>query len=234
MEDRFLLETKGLTKYYKGKLALDHVDLSIKPGVIVGLLGSNGSGKTTLLKLLNGLLAPTEGSIQIHGKPIGVETKARVAYLPERTYLRNSSKVEEMIDYFSDFYEDFNRERAFDMLERLKISPRDSFRTMSKGTREKVQLILVMSREADLYLLDEPIGGVDPAGREYILNTIISNYNPDASILISTHLISDVENYLDEVILIRDGRILLHKWAEEIREQEGKSLDGYFREVYKC
>ena len=234
MEDRFLLETKGLTKYYQGKLALDHVDLSIKPGVIVGLLGSNGSGKTTLLKLLNGLLAPTEGSIQIHGKPIGVESKARVAYLPERTYLRNSSKVEEMIDYFSDFYEDFNRERAFDMLKRLEISPGDTFRTMSKGTREKVQLILVMSREADLYLLDEPIGGVDPAGREYILNTIISNYNPDASILISTHLISDVENYLDEVILIRDGRILLHKWAEEIREQEGKSLDGYFREVYKC
>lgn len=234
MEDRFLLETKGLTKSYQGKLALDHVDLSIKPGVIVGLLGSNGSGKTTLLKLLNGLLTPTEGSIQIHGKPVGVETKARVAYLPERTYLRNRSKVQEMIDYFSDFYKDFNRQRAFDMLERLEISPRDSLRTMSKGTREKVQLILVMSREADLYLLDEPIGGVDPAGREYILNTIISNYNPDASILMSTHLISDVENYLDEVILIRDGRILLHKWAEEIREQEGKSLDGYFREVYKC
>lgn len=234
MEDRFLLETKGLTKNYQGKLALDHVDLSIKPGVIVGLLGSNGSGKTTLLKLLNGLLTPTEGSIQIHGKPVGVETKARVAYLPERTYLRNRSKVQEMIDYFSDFYKDFNRQRAFDMLERLEISPRDSLRTMSKGTREKVQLILVMSREADLYLLDEPIGGVDPAGREYILNTIISNYNPDASILMSTHLISDVENYLDEVILIRDGRILLHKWAEEIREQEGKSLDGYFREVYKC
>lgn len=234
MEDRFLLETKGLTKSYQGKLALEHVDLSIKPGVIVGLLGSNGSGKTTLLKLLNGLLTPTEGSIQIHGKPVGVETKARVAYLPERTYLRNRSKVQEMIDYFSDFYKDFNRQRAFDMLERLEISPRDSLRTMSKGTREKVQLILVMSREADLYLLDEPIGGVDPAGREYILNTIISNYNPDASILMSTHLISDVENYLDEVILIRDGRILLHKWAEEIREQEGKSLDGYFREVYKC
>lgn len=234
MEDRFLLETKGLTKQYPGKLALDHVDMTIKPGVIVGLLGSNGSGKTTLLKLLNGLLTPTEGSIQIHGKPIGVETKARVAYLPERTYLRNRSKVQEMLDYFADFYEDFSRERACDMLERLEISPKDSLRTMSKGTREKVQLVLVMSRKADLYLLDEPIGGVDPAGREYILNTIISHYNPDASILMSTHLISDVENYLDEVILIRDGRILLHKWVEEIREQEGKSLDGYFREVYRC
>lgn len=234
MEERILLETKGLTKEYKDKLALDHVNLTIKAGAIIGLLGSNGSGKTTLLKLLNGLLTPTEGSIRILGKPVGVETKSRVAYLPERTYLRKSSKVKEMIDYFADFYEDFNRERAYDMLERLEISEADSLRTMSKGTREKVQLILVMSREADLYLLDEPIGGVDPAGREYILNTIISNYNPEASIILSTHLISDVENYLDEAIFIRDGRILLHKWAEEIREQEGKSLDGYFREVYKC
>lgn len=234
MEEKIILETRGLTKRYSDNLALDHADLTIESGVIVGLLGSNGSGKTTLLKLLSGLLTPTEGSIRILGHPIGVETKARVAYLPERTYLRNSSKVKEMLHYFADFYEDFNQERALDMLERLEISQNEAFRTMSKGTREKVQLILVMSRDADLYLLDEPIGGVDPAGREYILNTIISNYNPNASILISTHLISDVENYLDQVILIRDGKILLHKWAEEIREQEGKSLDGYFREVYKC
>lgn len=234
MDDKIILETRGLTKRFSDNLALDHADLIIQSGVIIGLLGSNGSGKTTLLKLLSGLLTPTEGSIHIFGNPIGVGTKARVAYLPERTYLRSSSKVKEMICYFADFYKDFNRERAFDMLERLEISQNDTFRTMSKGTREKVQLILVMSRDADLYLLDEPIGGVDPAGREYILNTIISNYNPNASILISTHLISDVENYLDEVILIRDGRILLHKWVEEIREQEGKSLDGYFREVYRC
>lgn len=234
MEERILLETKGLTKCYRDKLALDHVDLKLQAGSIIGLLGSNGSGKTTLLKLLNGLLTPTAGSIRILGKEVGVETKARVAYLPERTYLRGSSRVEEMISFFADFYADFNKERAYDMLERLEISPKDLLRTMSKGTREKVQLILVMSRDADLYLLDEPIGGVDPAGREYILNTIIHNYNPEASILLSTHLIADVENYLDEVIFIRDGKILLHKWTEEIREQEGKSIDGYFREVYKC
>lgn len=234
MEEKILLETSGLTKCYRNKLALDHVDIKIQAGSIIGLLGSNGSGKTTLLKLLNGLLMPTAGSIRILGKEVGVETKARVAYLPERTYLRGSSQVEEMIGFFTDFYADFNKERAYDMLERLKISPKDFLRTMSKGTREKVQLIFVMSRDADLYLLDEPIGGVDPAGREYILNTIIHNYNPEASILLSTHLISDVENYLDEVIFIQDGRILLHKRAEAIREEKGKSIDGYFREVYKC
>lgn len=234
MEEKILLETSGLTKCYRNKLALDHVDIKIQAGSIIGLLGSNGSGKTTLLKLLNGLLMPTAGSIRILGKEVGVETKARVAYLPERTYLRDSSQVEEMIGFFTDFYADFNKERAYDMLERLKISPKDFLRTMSKGTREKVQLIFVMSRDADLYLLDEPIGGVDPAGREYILNTIIHNYNPEASILLSTHLISDVENYLDEVIFIQDGRILLHKRAEAIREEKGKSIDGYFREVYKC
>lgn len=234
MEEKILLETRGLTKYYRDKLALDHVDLKIQAGSIIGLLGSNGSGKTTLLKLLNGLLTPTEGSIRILGKEIGRETKAKVAYLPERTYLRGGSRVGDMLDYFADFYADFNKERAYDMLERLEISRKDLIRTMSKGTKEKVQLILVMSRDAHLYLLDEPIGGVDPAGREYILNTIIHNYNPEASIILSTHLIADVENYLDEVIFIQDGRILLHKCTEAIREEEGKSIDGYFREVYKC
>ncbi len=234
MEERILLETKGLTKLYKNKVALDQVDLSVTAGKIIGLLGSNGSGKTTLIKLLNGLLTPTAGEAKILGHPISAETKKHVAYLPERTYLKNNMKVESMIRLFEDFYEDFNKERAYEMLEHLNINSKDCFKTMSKGTREKVQLILVMSRDADLYLLDEPIGGVDPAGRDYILNMIVSNYNPEATIILSTHLISDIENYLDEVIFIRDGRIILQKTVEEIREEEGKSVDGLFREVYRC
>ncbi|MBQ8148501.1 MAG: ABC transporter ATP-binding protein [Lachnospiraceae bacterium] len=234
MEERILLETKGLTKLYKNKVALDQVDLSVTAGKIIGLLGSNGSGKTTLIKLLNGLLTPTAGEAKILGQPISAETKKHVAYLPERTYLKNNMKVESMIRLFEDFYEDFNKERAYEMLKHLNINPKDCFKTMSKGTREKVQLILVMSRDADLYLLDEPIGGVDPAGRDYILNMIVSNYNPEATIILSTHLISDIENYLDEVIFIRDGRIILQKTVEEIREEEGKSVDGLFREVYRC
>lgn len=234
MEERVLLQTRGLTKAYKKKLALDHVDLTIHSGKIIGLLGSNGSGKTTLIKLVNGLLMPTEGEISIMGNPVGIESKKRVAYLPERTYLKNNMNADTMIRYFEDFYEDFDKKRAYEMLEHLNINPKDSFKTMSKGTREKVQLILVMSRNADLYLLDEPIGGVDPAGRDYILNTIICNYNPDASILLSTHLISDVENYLDEVVFMRDGKLVMQKSVEEIREEEGKSVDGLFREVYRC
>lgn len=190
-----ILECRNLTKRYGNKVALDHIQLSLERGKIIGLLGPNGSGKTTLIKLLNGLLVPTEGHILVNGLKPGVETKKIVSYLPERTYLNSWMKVNDMIEYFSDFYEDFDRSRAFDMLKRLNINPSDRLRTMSKGTKEKVQLILVMSRRASLYCLDEPIAGVDPAARDYILSTILNNYDENATILISTHLISDVEIY---------------------------------------
>ena len=229
-----ILECKGLTKRYGGKTALDQISFSLMPGKIIGLLGPNGSGKTTLIKLLNGLLVPTEGQIFIDGLRPGVETKKFVSYLPERTYMNSWMKVCDIIDFFQDFYEDFDKARAYDMLKRLNINPSDRLRTMSKGTKEKVQLILVMSRRARLYCLDEPIAGVDPAARDYILSTIIQNYDENATIIISTHLISDVENILDDVVFIQNGHIRMGDSVENIRFNQGKSVDALFREVFKC
>lgn len=229
-----LLRCDSLSMQYGSKTALDNISLSIPRGRIIGLLGPNGSGKTTLIKLINGLLAPTSGHLYIEGMEPGAETKKVVSYLPERTYFNSWMKVTDILDFFCDFYEDFSRSRAEDMLNRLGINPADRLSTMSKGTKEKVQLIMVMSRDADLYCLDEPIGGVDPAARDYILQTIISNYNENASVLISTHLISDIESVLDDVIFIQNGHIRLHTSVDAIREQEGKSVDSLFREVFRC
>lgn len=229
-----LLEARGLSKFFGNQPALKELNLSLGKGKIIGLLGPNGSGKSTFIKLCNGILQPSKGEILIDGHNIGVETKKVVSYLPERTYLDNNMTSVELIQYFADFYEDFDSNKAFDMLGRLKINPKDKIKTMSKGTREKVQLILVMSRNAKLYMLDEPIGGVDPAARDYILNTIISNYNPEASVIISTHLITDIEHVLDEVIFIQHGELRLHKTVDEIRSIEGKSVDALFREVFRC
>lgn len=229
-----LLTCTGLTKQYGSKAALDNLNLTLPRGRIIGLLGPNGSGKTTLIKLINGLLAPTAGQLYINGNEPGPDTKKVVSYLPERTYFNSWMKVNDILDFFCDFYADFRRNRAEDMLQRLGIDPTARLSTMSKGTKEKVQLIMVMSRDADLYCLDEPIGGVDPAARDYILQTIISNYNENASVLISTHLISDIENVLDDVIFIHNGHIRLHTSVDAIREQEGKSVDTLFREVFRC
>lgn len=229
-----LLTCTGLTKQYGSKAALDNLNLTLPRGRIIGLLGPNGSGKTTLIKLINGLLAPTAGQLYINGNEPGPDTKKVVSYLPERTYFNSWMKVNDILDFFCDFYADFRRNRAEDMLQRLGIDPTARLSTMSKGTKEKVQLIMVMSRDADLYCLDEPIGGVDPAARDYILQTIISNYNENASVLISTHLISDIENVLDDVIFIQNGHIRLHTSVDAIREQEGKLVDTLFREVFRC
>ena len=229
-----LLTCTGLTKQYGSKAALDNLNLTLPRGRIIGLLGPNDSGKTTLIKLINGLLAPTAGQLYINGNEPGPDTKKVVSYLPERTYFNSWMKVNDILDFFCDFYADFRRNRAEDMLQRLGIDPTARLSTMSKGTKEKVQLIMVMSRDADLYCLDEPIGGVDPAARDYILQTIISNYNENASVLISTHLISDIENVLDDVIFIQNGHIRLHTSVDAIREQEGKSVDTLFREVFRC
>ena len=230
-----LVEVKNLTKVYeKKKTALSQVNLMIPRGKIIGLLGPNGSGKTTLIKLLSGLLVATEGEILINGYKPGPETKSMVSYLPERTYFQNSMRVKELIEYFADFYQDFRPERARQMLMNLNIDENSRLKTLSKGTKEKVQLIMVMSRDAQLYILDEPIAGVDPAARDYILRTIISNYNENATVLISTHLITDIEKILDEVIFIRDGRVVLQDTVENIRECKGKSVDTYFREVFAC
>ena len=230
-----LVEVKNLTKVYeKKKTALSQVNLMIPRGKIIGLLGPNGSGKTTLIKLLSGLLVATEGEILIGGYKPGPETKSIVSYLPERTYFQNSMRVKELIEYFADFYQDFRPERARQMLMNLNIDENSRLKTLSKGTKEKVQLIMVMSRDAQLYILDEPIAGVDPAARDYILRTIISNYNENATVLISTHLITDIEKILDEVIFIRDGRVVLQDTVENIRECKGKSVDTYFREVFAC
>lgn len=200
----------------------------------MGLLGPNGSGKTTLIKLINGLLVPTSGELLVNGLKPGVESKKIISYLPERTYLNDWMNVQNMIDYFGDFYENFNKAKAYDMLQRLHINPNNRLKTMSKGTKEKVQLILVMSREAELYVLDEPIGGVDPAARDYILETIIGNYSENASLIISTHLIEDVEKILDGVVFINMGNIVLTSTVDDIREKENKSVDALFREVFKC
>ena len=231
----YLLEAKELTKSYGNKrYAIDHLNLTIERGKIVGLLGPNGSGKTTFIKMINGLLTPTSGEILINGFAPGVETKKVVSYLPERSYLQNQMNVNDIIDFFTKFYDDFQKDRAYAMLQSLNIDSTAKLKTLSKGTKEKVQLILVMSRDADLYILDEPIAGVDPAARDYILKTIITNYNENATIILSTHLISDIENILDDVIFIRDGHLLLSTTVEDIREQHGKSVDAYFREVFVC
>ena len=219
-----ILECRNLTKCYDNKIALNKINLSLERGKIIGLLGPNGSGKTTLIKLLNGLLVPTDGSIFVDGHTPGIETKKIVSYLPERTYLSMHMKVSEIINYFSDFYSDFDRSRAYDMLKHLNINPTDRLHTMSKGTKEKIQLILVMSRRASLYCLDEPIAGVDPAARDYILSTILNNYDENATILISTHLISDVENILDDVVFIQNGQIRLCDSVDNIRFNQGKSV----------
>ena len=229
-----LFECKDLRKNYGKNQALKGLNLQIESGQIVGLLGPNGSGKTTLIKQANGLLTKNGGELYIDGKEVGVETKKIVSYLPERTYLDVHSKVKDVIEFFKDFYSDFEENRAYDMLSKLNINPNDKLKTMSKGTREKVQLILVMSRQAKLYFLDEPIGGVDPAARDYILNTIISNYNPEAAVIISTHLISDIEKVLDDVVMIKNGDLVMHKKVDEIREEYGKSVDEVFREVFRC
>lgn len=230
-----LIEISGLTKAYDAQhIAVNNVTLTLPKGKIIGLLGPNGSGKTTLIKMLNGLLAPTQGTIRINGYDVGVETKAHVAYLPDRTYLADGQRVEEIMEYFCDFYADFSREKAVEMLNNLNIDPSAKLGTLSKGTKEKVQLILVMSRNAELYVLDEPIAGVDPAARDYILRTIINNYNPAATVLISTHLIGDIEQVLDEVIFMRYGHLVLYTSVDNIREQHGKSVDAYFREVFAC
>lgn len=229
-----ILEANALSKYFGTFHALEDFSITIESGKIIGLLGPNGSGKSTFIKLCNGILQPNKGTITIAGEPVGLSTKKIVSYLPERTYLDESLTPKQMLDFFSDFYEDFDRKRAESMLDNLKIDINKKIKTMSKGTREKVQLVLVMSRDAKLYFLDEPIGGVDPAAREYILNTIITNYNPEASVIISTHLITDIETVLDEVIFIKDGVPVLQKTVDEIREEEGKSVDALFREVFKC
>jgi ABC-2 type transport system ATP-binding protein len=229
-----VLECNNLSKSYGNTPALRNVDLEINAGRIVGLLGPNASGKSTLIKLANGLLTPSGGEILINGKKPGVESKLAISYLPDRNYLNDWMRVKDLIDFFHDFYLNFSKEKAYDMLGKLKINPQDKLKTMSKGTKEKVQLILVMSREVDLYLLDEPIAGVDPAARDYILNTILSNYSEHSSILISTHLIADIESILDDVIFISEGQIIMQSSVDEIRETKGKSVDALFREVFKC
>ena len=229
-----VLECRDLVKRYGPVTALDGVNLTIQPGKIVGLLGPNGSGKTTLIKLANGLLTPTEGEILINGQEPGKESRGIVSYLPDKEYLAEWMNVTQLMNFFEDFYGDFDRERATEMLGRLGIDETQRIKQMSKGTREKVQLILVMSRRAKLYLLDEPIGGVDPATRDYILDTIIRNYNPQAAVVISTHLIADVEQVLDEVVLINGGHVILQSSVDDIRAKYNRSVDGYFREVFRC
>ena len=229
-----ILTCKGLSKRFGGTQALDQVDITIEPGRIVGMMGPNGSGKTTLIKLANGLLTPSEGEIRICGLVPGKESHACVSYLPERTAIPTWMSVTQLLDFYQDFYADFRRDAAEEMLAHLNIPPKQRIKQMSKGTREKVQLIMVMSRAAKLYLLDEPIGGVDPATRDYILSTIIGNYNPDAAVVISTHLIADVEKVLDDVVFINQGRIMLQASVDQIREEKGMSVDALFREVFKC
>lgn len=228
-----VLHCENLTKKYGKLLALDSINISLNSGKIVGLLGPNGSGKTTLIKIINGLLTPNEGSITINGYNPGPETKAVVAYLPDNMYLNSWMTVKQIVEYFEDFYEDFRPALAYEMMERLNISPKNKLKTLSKGNKEKVCLILTMSRNAKLYVLDEPIAGVDPAARDYVISTIINNYNPEATVLISTHLISDIEQVLDEVIFIQNGKILLQKSVDDIREENGKSVDELFREVFR-
>ncbi len=229
-----MIRCESLTKRYGVLTALDDLDLELQAGRIVGLLGPNGSGKTTFIKLCNGLLVPSAGSILLDGQTPGVETKRYVSYLPDANYLPAWMNVGQLLDLFQDFYSDFDREKASEMLASLGLSKMQRLKNLSKGNKEKVQLVLAMSRKARIYFLDEPIGGVDPAARDYILNTIISNYSENALVVISTHLIGDIEKILDEVVIINQGKLICHREVDEIRETEGKSVDQLFREVFRC
>lgn len=229
-----LIEFKDVTKNFGYKVALDHIDLQLEKGKIYGLLGPNGSGKTTMIKLMNDLLQPTSGEVFIQGQKPGVESKKIISYLPERTYLNMDMKVEELLHFFADFYQDFDQEKALKLLKKLDIAIDARLKTMSKGTKEKVQLIAVMSRKADIYILDEPIGGVDPASRDYILETILNNFDENSSLIISTHLIADIEKILDEVIFINKGKIVLKENADNIRTKKKTTIDALFREEFKC
>ena len=228
-----LIQAEGLTKAYGGKVALQDVNLSVGRGRIIGLLGPNGSGKTTLIKLLCGLLQPTVGTLLVDGESVGTHSKSVVSYLPDRMYFADWMRATDLFDLFADFYQDFDRTRAMHMCAALGVNPGDRIKTMSKGTKEKVQLVMVMSRKAQLYLLDEPIAGVDPAARDFILSTILTNYNEEGTVLISTHLISDIEKVLDEVIFLKEGHVMLHNSVDNIRENEGKSVDALFREIFR-
>lgn len=228
-----IIRCEHLTKRYGNLTALNDISFTLGSGKIVGLLGPNGSGKTTFIKIVNGLLTPTEGQVLIDGQCPGPAIKAKIAYLPDSIYLNSWMTVEQIVAYFSDFYADFDPERAYEMLERLGITPKMRLKSLSKGNKEKVCLILVMSRQARLYILDEPIAGVDPAARDYVISTIINNYNPEATVLISTHLISDIEQVLDEVLFLQQGNLILQKTVDEIREEKGKSVDELFREVFR-
>lgn len=230
----YILQCNELTKKFGASAALNNINLNIAQGKLIGLLGPNGSGKTTLIKIANGLLTPTSGNILIKNTVPGYETKKIVSYLPDKNCLIDSMTVKELVEMFTDFYDDFQSQKAYAMIENLHINPNQKLKTLSKGNKEKVQLILVMSRKAELYLLDEPIGGVDPATRDYILDSIIKNYSEDATVIISTHLIVDIEKVLDEVIFIKSGSIILHEDVDSLREREGKSVDEIFREVFKC
>ena len=229
-----LVQFNHVTKQYGDKKALDDVSFTLEPGKIYGLLGPNGSGKSTAIKIINDLLKPTSGTVQINGLAPGVESKKIISYLPDRSYLNDWMKVEDAFKLFEDFYKDFNRNLAEEMLKSLNIAPDARLKTLSKGTLEKVQLILIMARRAKLYVLDEPIAGVDPAARDYILQTILSNYGEESSILISTHLITDIEKVLDEVLFLQNGRIVLSGAVDDVRAEHGKSIDGLFREVFRC
>ncbi len=229
-----ILECQNLRKLYTSNTGLQDINLTLERGKIVGLLGPNGSGKTTLIKLINNLLVPTSGTIKVGGYEPGIESKKIVSYLPDRTYLNSWMRIGDCLNYFADFYSDFDIDKAYDMLLRLNLDTSARLKTLSKGNKEKVQLILVMSRKAELYCLDEPIGGVDPASRDYILNTILSNYNENGTVLISTHLISDIENILDEAIFLKNGCIMMHTSVDDIRMNQGKSVDALFREVFRC
>ena len=229
-----LLECKNVNKEFSNKKVLKNINLKIPSGKIIGLLGKNGTGKTTLIKLINDLLTPTSGSILVNGKQVGVESKKIISYLPERTYLDKSMTVEDVLKYFSDFYDDFDEEKAKKLLKTLDLDVKQKLSKMSKGMQEKVQLVLVMSRKAELYILDEPLGGVDPATRDYILDTILTNFNEGASVIISTHLIADIERILDEVIFIDKGKIILQSDSDELRTKENGSIDEIFRRMFKC
>lgn len=229
-----LLECKNISKTFDNKEILHNINITIKPGKIIGLLGKNGQGKTTLIKLINDLLTPTSGEILVKGNKVGVETKKIISYLPERTYLDKSMKVCEIVKYFEEFYDNFDSKKAYKLLSDLNLDTNEKLSKMSKGMQEKVQLVLVMSRDADLYILDEPLGGVDPATRDYILDTILSNFKEGSSVIISTHLIADIERILDEVIFIDKGRIILTSDADELRTKENCSIDEVFRRMFKC
>lgn len=229
-----LIEMHNLMKSYGSNVVLKNVNLKFESGKIIGLLGPNGSGKTTIIKLLNGLIPITSGEILINGLPVGIESKKIISYLPERSYLDNNMTVKECIDFFEDFYEDFNTSKAYQMIDKLNINHKQKLKTLSKGTKEKVQLILVMSRKAKIYILDEPIAGVDPAARDYILDTIMDNFEDGATLVICTHLIRDIERILDEVVLLKEGSVLLYDTADHVREKYNDSIDEAFREVFKC